>query len=132
MDIWKLIWSMKSPAKLKYFAWRACSGVLPTKDEFNRRHIIDSVLCDRCRGDSESVWHLFILCPETDISWTVSSLLSWARSINFKNLVEAVMLLNGDGRLAVRDFFVHCWICWTWRNNCIFKPGFINGDVVRT
>ena len=47
-SLWKGIWSLQIPNRVKNLLWRACRGAMPTKEALVRRTIIDDPLCDRC------------------------------------------------------------------------------------
>lgn len=38
--VWKALWKMKVPNKIKIFRWRACHGILPTRCNLAKRNII--------------------------------------------------------------------------------------------
>ena len=46
--IWKLVWSLKCPNKVKHFLWRACKNALPTKQCLVHRKVIEEDKCDFC------------------------------------------------------------------------------------
>lgn len=52
---WNNIWSLKVPAKVKHFIWRACNEYLPTKKNLFRRCITKNATCDICNSELESL-----------------------------------------------------------------------------
>jgi hypothetical protein len=54
-QIWKTIWRLKVTNPTKVFLWKACSNILPTKDNLQRRGIKLDVVCDFCKQEEESV-----------------------------------------------------------------------------
>lgn len=56
--LWKTIWNLKCPCKLRSFAWRACKNILPTKTRLRDRHVQVDVECDMCKG-TETPGHVF-------------------------------------------------------------------------
>lgn len=60
--IWKLIWSSKLPPKIAIFMWKIQWGVLPTNLFLNLRLSSISPLCGWCKGQVESMDHLFCSC----------------------------------------------------------------------
>ena len=68
-QLWKGLWSMKIPNKVKNLVWRACRNSLPTKENLVRRTIITSSTCDRCFKASESPLHAIWSCPKLDPVW---------------------------------------------------------------
>lgn len=61
-DIWKKIWKLNWPPKLKHFLWRACKNSLPVNVVRHHRHIAASPDCIRCDGGQESICHALLDC----------------------------------------------------------------------
>lgn len=49
--IWRGIWSMNVPNKVKHFTWKACRNILATKENLWRRKVTQEGLCEEC-GDT--------------------------------------------------------------------------------
>ena len=47
--LWKKIWQMRAPPKVKNFLWRAYRNALPTKQALMRRKILEDPTCERCK-----------------------------------------------------------------------------------
>lgn len=56
--MWKLIWALKMPPKLKHFWWLVCKNVLATKDNLYCRKCAGTRLCPICQKYPEIVEHL--------------------------------------------------------------------------
>ncbi|XP_043812758.1 uncharacterized protein LOC122723715 [Manihot esculenta] len=61
-DGWNRLWSLDVPPKVHNFLWRACRGVLPTRNILLRRGIHVPAACLFCDHD-ESISHVFLHCP---------------------------------------------------------------------
>ncbi|KAK9991789.1 hypothetical protein SO802_026774 [Lithocarpus litseifolius] len=48
-NLWKAVWAMRVPQKLKNFMWWACRNAMLTKQALVERTIITDPTCDRCR-----------------------------------------------------------------------------------
>ena len=72
-SLWKGIWSLQIPNRVKNLLWRACRGAMPTKEALVRRTIIDDLLCDRCHEAQEFPLHALWLCKELDTVWERSA-----------------------------------------------------------
>jgi hypothetical protein len=46
--VWKIIWQIKIPIKVKFFLWRALHGIIPLKCLLANRHIGTSAGCPIC------------------------------------------------------------------------------------
>lgn len=68
-EIWKLIWSLKSPPKMKNFLWRVARRVLSTCNNLNMRRIHVENLFLFCQGYPETDLHLFVDCLYAKKCW---------------------------------------------------------------
>ena len=57
-SLWKSVWQLRCPNKIKNFIWRACKDILPTKTKLRDRKIPLDVECDIC-GGVETTEHVF-------------------------------------------------------------------------
>lgn len=56
--IWRKLWKLNVPPKVRIFLWRACTNVLPTRENLNRRRVEVDPRCEICCQQPESVGHL--------------------------------------------------------------------------
>ena len=56
--VWRGVWSMNLPNKIKHFAWKACNCILPTRDSLLRRKITDTNICEVCGRQVETTMHM--------------------------------------------------------------------------
>ena len=55
--LWKNLWLLQVPNKVRNLLWRACRDAMPTKANLVRRKIIEEPLCDRCHEAHETPLH---------------------------------------------------------------------------
>jgi ribonuclease HI len=67
--VWKALWKLKIPGKVKIFSWRALHGILPLKCILANRHIGESAECPVCALDAEDVRHLLFTCQVAKDMW---------------------------------------------------------------
>lgn len=72
--IWKFIWSINIPPKLKHFWWKTCCNFLATKENLFRRKCHSSPICSFCQKEPESIEHLLFRCGWTSAVWFGSCL----------------------------------------------------------
>ena len=82
-QLWKGMWSLNVPNKVKKLMWCACRNAMLTKASLVRRTIIEDPLCDRCHEAPETPLHALWLCKEIDTVWDDSALWSCRRQIQF-------------------------------------------------
>ena len=115
--VWKKIWKMKVPPKIRHFIWRAAKDALPTKQNLQARHILVGGECDGCGDHTESIIHCLWLCDQARSVWM--SLLEFRSPVQkkcrtFCDLLEEVFS-DGPARKVVL-FATVAWCIWQRRN----------------
>ena len=113
--IWKSIWSMHTPQKVKTMLWRACREALPTKQALVRRKVIDVSDCERCCNSTENSLHALWQCPELDPVWDNAELWGFRSSVQFLDLKELWSWLIMQKK-DVELFAATVWMIWNQRN----------------
>ena len=68
-QVWKGIWQLQVPPKIKNFLWRACRNALPTKQASMKRKIIADPICERCLSAVEETEHALWSCLKLEVVW---------------------------------------------------------------
>lgn len=71
--VWKAIWSLNTPPVVKMFLWRACSNILPTRENLLRLGISLDVHCPICGQANETIRYILWDCPSTQDVWGCGS-----------------------------------------------------------
>lgn len=87
-QLWKKLWLLRTPNKVKNHVWRACHDSLPTKQNLLRRTIISNPICDRCEKHPETTLHAMWTCPKLDEVWTDSEQWAFCRNRSFMDFKE--------------------------------------------
>lgn len=56
--IWKSIWNLKVPSKIRHFCWKALNNTLPTKFNLKNREVDNNMLCPICSNHVETTDHI--------------------------------------------------------------------------
>ncbi|KAL2928664.1 hypothetical protein RDABS01_000015 [Bienertia sinuspersici] len=74
-DVWKKVWQLHLPPKIKIFAWKIMHDSVQTKLNLLKRGMgnVDPI-CPMCGECEESMVHCFFECTEAVVLWRVSSL----------------------------------------------------------
>ena len=56
-ELWKLIWSLEVPNKIKNFVRRSSRDAIPVKKNLKKRKILNDDTCEQCGQAEESVLH---------------------------------------------------------------------------
>ncbi|XP_030923317.1 uncharacterized protein LOC115950221 [Quercus lobata] len=128
--LWKKIWGLQVPNKVKHLAWKACKDSLPTKTNLVRKKVITEGCRDACKLHQEDVVHALFRCPTLQSVWR--SRTQWNHSTlqacsSFTDIFEFIFVGNKEPDL----FAVVLWTLWNRRNNLrLGKPTLSLGQVV--
>ena len=113
--LWKGIWTLLVPNKVKNQLWCVCHNALPTKASLVHRTIINDPLCDHCHEAYETPVHALWDCKELDTVWVGSELSQLRQDANFLDFKELLSwLLQQHDKVEV--FAMTTWLIWTQRN----------------
>ena len=100
-DVWKSIWRLECPSKIKYFLWRACKNILPTNYCLARRKVAKWDGCAWC-GEKESSSHVLWDCKAATEVWKGLgfNLPRWKN--NHRDFIDVFWKLKEEARDIVR------------------------------
>jgi ribonuclease HI len=123
--VWKTVWKLKLPSKIKIFIWRSLHGILPVKSTLVNRHIGTSGQCPICSSGPEDIAHLLFRCPKAKEVW---------ESLGLANSVDDAILADRAGSAILEHILckeeqnfqnfdlglkevmmVTCWYLWWLR-----------------
>ena len=120
--IWNKIWSLKVPPKVKNFMWRACSNILPTRDNLHRRKLHVEPMCGFCCQNSKTAEHVLWTCPFARNVWALcrGKLQKCSNvAIDFFSLFQLLVdRLECD---ELKKWAMVSWALWTARNKFYFE-----------
>ncbi|XP_075645036.1 uncharacterized protein LOC142616028 [Castanea sativa] len=70
--IWKKVWKLNVPPKVQTLLWRACSNILPTKDNLQRHKVKVHARCEFCSQHLETTCHVLWGYPFARNVWSVA------------------------------------------------------------
>ncbi|KAJ1433127.1 Ribonuclease H-like superfamily [Sesbania bispinosa] len=127
-DIWKTIWKLAVPQKIKLFMWRACQNALPVKANLVRRRISNDSVCPVCGNSDETVEHSLLLCNWVSPVWFASQFQWDTRNHGVtrfdKWFSERIQLLKLDSQSFIYNvslLSVTLWNIWKQRNYSIYR-----------
>ncbi|KAK8556925.1 hypothetical protein V6N12_003314 [Hibiscus sabdariffa] len=127
-QIWKMIWSLRVPQRLRIFLWLTLKGRLMTNAERFRRSLCSHTICPCCQSTDESVLHVLRDCshalevwnrlipPGGNASFYSGGIIDWLHSNVTRNELH---LICG---LPWQVLFVSIiWQLWKARNDLVFN-----------
>ena len=120
--LWKKVWQLKLPAKVKIFAWRACIDGLPTRLNLVRKGLnvgADSPLCGKV---AESTSHALIFCNKiSEVWWNWRSCPINLLAVNKSFVDLALEILDAGSPVDLETLFVTAWAVWYNRNQVVHE-----------
>jgi ribonuclease HI len=116
--VWKRIWGLCIPPKVRVFWWRVVNGFLPSRGELHRRHIEPTPNCETCGADEESIKHVLMDCTVAKSFWAEVKKLTGAKLPRLHprswahDLVDPVLCSPKDAAI----FLCGMWSLWMARN----------------
>lgn len=117
-SMWKQLWNLKVPLKVKHFAWMALSKCLPTKDELVVKRVPVDILCPVCNNNPESVLHVLVMCQFARLSWVKVGFMDEVEdAASFLDWLSIAFQIYR--RREVEEIVMVCWSLWKNRNDSL-------------
>ncbi|KAJ9189041.1 hypothetical protein P3X46_000382 [Hevea brasiliensis] len=113
VELWRKLWSLKIPPKVRNLVLHICNHCIPTKLELQPRQIDIELVCALCRAEAESLEHVFLFCPFARDLWAscISTLLPVFVQLTLHWLCQVF------STLSVEDCQMCCMVLWMlWMN----------------
>lgn len=68
-SLWKNIWVVSIPQKIKYFLWKVCLNILRVGENLSKKRIKISTICPLCEVEVETAEHVLMFCEWTRVVW---------------------------------------------------------------
>lgn len=68
-EVWKMIWKLKVPPKIRVFWWRVIHEFLPARKILHGRHMEPIANCELCGADEETIRHVLCDCTIAREFW---------------------------------------------------------------
>ena len=92
--LWKKMWQLRLPAKVRIFSWKACIDGLPTRLNLAKRGLNIEAKCPLCEKAFESTSHALIQCDKLgDVwwNWQTCPVNLLGRNINLVDLALEIL-----------------------------------------
>ena len=114
-SIWKTLWTLSVPNKIKNFLWRASKEAIPVKKNLVARKVLSEDVCDHCHAATEDVHHALWDCHKLLPLWEADSLWLFRRTKKFSNFFELVSHILEE-KINLDLFATRVWRIWSYRN----------------
>jgi hypothetical protein len=69
VGLWKMLWKLQVPPKVRVFWWRVANDFLPARQVLFKKHIEPVAFCEDCGDPEESIRHVLVDCSIARIFW---------------------------------------------------------------
>ena len=116
--MWKGIWNLQVPQKVKHMLWSAANEVIPTLYNLMCRNVVKSTYCPNCKDACEDTICALWGCQMLVVIWGANEELK--RLIKYKfhafaDFLELVFLMKD--RIDVNLLAITLWLIWNKRTN---------------
>ena len=98
VGLWKLIWGLSIPNKVKNFLWRSCRDAFLVKVNLKRRKIIPTDTCEHCNEEAENVIHALWECPAISQVWRSLPEFGFHDSQNFSTISNIILYAHKEDK----------------------------------
>ena len=115
--IWKNLWKLKLPTKIKIFSWRVCVNGLPVYARMVERGIQQGWDCPVCGDEPESLIHALISCDFALSVWSLWQECPLHLLLNATDPIDVVhKFCSSPNAVHLEYFFATSWAIWHNRN----------------
>lgn len=124
--IWRNIWNLQAPPKVKIFAWRLARDCLATHRNRKSRKLVSDSTCRTCGGEEEDGFHAVISC--TRAKALRKEMREYWRLPADEELTNygpdwLLLILEKLGTEERAQFVLVLWRSWFLRNDSLFGSG---------
>jgi ribonuclease HI len=91
--IWKDLWKLKIPSKIKIFSWKALHGTLPCRAILADRHMKVAAQCPVCLNGAENIRHALFTCDRAIQVW---------KALGLEQHIEEALVYDRAGSVALK------------------------------
>lgn len=95
--LWKRLWNLKVPAKIKIFGWRALKGLVPCRAILANRHVGDSGGCPVCQNGPEDIKHMIFTCARAKQVWN---------SLGVEDRIQRLCMTERSGSVILEEILI--------------------------
>lgn len=125
-DVWRKLWNLNVPNKVKNFVWRAATNVLPTAVNLISKRVNIPPTCAVCLASDETILHSLVECNVAKACWISSSVGFVGHCYSFLEWLDHIFTRCSKEECHVAMMI--CWRVWINRNDKVWnnKTGSVN------
>nr|POE67391.1 inactive lrr receptor-like serine/threonine-protein kinase bir2 [Quercus suber] len=113
--LWKLIWRLSVPPKVRNCTWRVAKNAIPVKTNLLKRQVLQEDVCDQCKSYSKDVVHALWMCPCLNEVWDADTVWNFRNRAHWDDIQKLILHMEEAG-LDLDLFAMTVWQLWHRRN----------------
>ncbi|CAN1787615.1 hypothetical protein LINPERHAP1_LOCUS17719 [Linum perenne] len=119
--LWKWLWHLDLPPKIKFFMWRICRNALPTKVGLLSKRCGFSSTCLSCNADDETMEHMLFHCHVSRAIWEQDMPLLHLPTADQHAKSWLSSIATSVSQVTATQIGFTLWYIWKMRNELIFQ-----------
>ncbi|XP_026436617.1 uncharacterized protein LOC113334619 [Papaver somniferum] len=132
--VWKALWKMKLPHRVKLFIWKCLKNIVPTRVGLSQSLQDIETHCEICKQENETLFHILISCSHAKAVWRDLNINIDQSITQCQSVKEWIVSWFQDVQNAGSDdvnnwrnlLMVGSWIIWKERCDCVFQDKTLN------
>lgn len=121
-ELWKLLWKIEAPEKVRILMWRICNNILPVANRLSTKGVAINTTCAVCLQQEESTFHCIFDCSVAREVWKTCPLNIEVEHWPTLSVKDNVLLVLHSYPPEFHGLFAMlCWGIWGARNNKIWN-----------
>lgn len=130
--VWKILWSLNIPSKIKHFIWKALNNSLPNKMNLIQKGINISPDCPICNFQIEHTDHILFLCSRSTNLWKLThSNVFLEENFHGSFIDRWLKIVSNSSKEEIGRIATICWSLWNDRNKALHGEHIPSLDIKR-
>lgn len=128
IEVWKMVWGLKIPQKLKVFLWKVSLDILPVSTNLRKKKIRIPLTCQICNKEEETIEHALLFCDWARAAWFGMPIQIVPKKIGFTTIQQWILQIaqqtqnqNQLGSYVITSLVCTLWLIWKGRNSFYFQ-----------
>ena len=115
--VWKGVWKIHAPYKIRHFVWRALKDSLPIKPNLRIRNIMVDEACSLCEDGRETILHSLWYCEHAQTVWKAERSFVDLYKKQHRSFMDLFEMVNKEGSTFRTAWFATiAWSLWQRQN----------------
>ncbi|XP_075473945.1 uncharacterized protein LOC142505003 [Primulina tabacum] len=121
-SLWKFLWALSIPPKVRIFCWRVAHNIIPTERNLLNHHVSVLDMCPLCHSNGDSTCHALFSCPIIKPCWKGTRFWMALKQVCHLETIDVLLWMKEKlSRPMFEEFVMRTWATWHNRLRLIHK-----------